>query len=265
VNLDLERRIVREWEARFRGKEVMKRGGGGGENEEKRDDKIEGSQTDAERRVENKETKTQKPFKRSSIPSDPSPLKPTPAPPRASASAEAQQQLMKKRVNFNDFENGLPPPDPWDPPVTIKEELEEIGDEPLELAPNSPSKDISMSTVEDKEYQTLDASMESIGIEAAKLASLHFVDAAPETISAFYELYKASMELSCITDKERVEAFKKYPRHPLEYLKHLSRFAELGFTPGEVARALLTTTAIKGDGSINEQIDDETVLTQLMR
>lgn len=73
------------------------------------------------------------------------------------------------------------------------------------------------------------------------------------------------MELSCITDEDRISAFKNYPQHPLQYLQHLDRFADLGFTTAEVAKAFLVTGAINKDGSINRQIDDETVLAHLMR
>ena len=87
--------------------------------------------------------------------------------------------------------------------------------------------------------------MESVGIEVTKLASLYFTDVSAEASnhilnisldSAFYEVYKASLELPCIADEDRVDAFKKYPRHSLQYLQHLARFADLGFTTNEVAK-----------------------------
>lgn len=249
---------MKEWETRFPKKESV--------DERKGTKAIEHEkpQSNTERQPEGKEA-SQTPPKPSLISPDASLLKPTPAPPHKPEYGEAAHQPQRKQVNFNEFENGLAPPDPWDPPVTIKEELQELKGEALELVPKTIKKDNSGISIEDDEQPNLDTSMESVGIEAAKLASLHFANAPTETITAFYEVYKESMELSCITDEDRVRAFKDYPRHSLEYLRHLARFADLGFTSDEVAKALLATTAINNDGSINKQIDDETVLAHLMR
>lgn len=140
-------------------------------------------QHNIDQRSEDSEETGQKAPKGPSISSDTSPLWPVPASSHKSDSTETtQQQQVKKQVNFNEFENGLAPPDPWDPPITLKEELQELREGALELVTKTTENDDIVSSIDNKELPGLDASMESVGIEAAKLASLHFPNAHSETV-----------------------------------------------------------------------------------
>lgn len=181
---------MREWETRLPPKESV---------DESKPDKRKSTkelepekyQSDTGKQVEDKEAAAQKPSKAPSTSPDTSPLKPTPAPPHKMESVETQQQQhQKKQVNFNEFENGLAPPDPWDPPITIKEELQELKDGTLELVPTvAVEKQILETNIEGTEQPNLDASMESVGIEAAKLASLYFDGASSETVIEAFKCF----------------------------------------------------------------------------
>lgn len=68
------------------------------------------------------------------------PLKPTPAPAGGDkdAASPAAKPRSSKQLDFNEFESGLSPPNPWDQPTTIKDELQE-------LRPSDDVKDASAS------------------------------------------------------------------------------------------------------------------------
>lgn len=68
------------------------------------------------------------------------PLKPTPAPIGSDkeAASPAAKPRPSKQLDFNEFESGLSPPNPWDQPTTIKDDLQELG-------PSDDAKDSSAS------------------------------------------------------------------------------------------------------------------------
>ena len=109
------------------------------------------------------------------IPSDPSPLKPTPAPPRKLHPQNTTQQHQRSKSTLMNLSMDCHHQILGIHRRPSRKNWKRFKDEALDVAPNAPTKDTSTTSVEDNEHPSLDVSMESIGIQATKLASLHFV------------------------------------------------------------------------------------------